>query len=250
MGNSAFARKVAGTKNPNWKPLLEMHFRKYGRLRICCEVCGAGFPGVYPAVRIKSEGYRFCSAACRKKGCTGTGNPFAGKKHSEEARAKMRQDPMRSRQGPDHPLYGRAKTKEHIASMRGPRVSIVAEGNPNWKGGVTPERYPSHKYYPREFHYIRKDVWERSGGCCELCGHDGSESRLEVHHLDGDINKNEISKLKLVCRRCHARIHFGGKPLTEEHKARISKSVSEARSKVFWSTKKKQGGSNANNQPQ
>lgn len=39
---------------------------------------------------------------------------------------------------------------------------------------------------------------------CELCG---SEENLDVHHKDGNWQKNEVDNLQVLCRSCHMKIH-------------------------------------------
>lgn len=38
---------------------------------------------------------------------------------------------------------------------------------------------------------------------CQECGHDGSQSRLERAHLDGDRRNNEPENLRMLCVSCH-----------------------------------------------
>lgn len=47
----------------------------------------------------------------------------------------------------------------------------------------------------------------RAAGQCEECGHDGSESRLDVHHRNGDKHDQCLRNLVVLCHRCHMRIH-------------------------------------------
>jgi DNA polymerase III subunit alpha len=44
--------------------------------------------------------------------------------------------------------------------------------------------------------------------CCEECGHDGSEHRLERAHLDGNHQNNEWDNLRLLCVSCHKRYDY------------------------------------------
>lgn len=38
---------------------------------------------------------------------------------------------------------------------------------------------------------------------CQRCGHDGSERRLEVHHVDGDWTNDSVRNFRKLCSRCH-----------------------------------------------
>lgn len=44
-------------------------------------------------------------------------------------------------------------------------------------------------------------------GHCEACGHDGSESRLDVHHRNRDKHDQSLGNLVVLCHRCHIQIH-------------------------------------------
>lgn len=47
----------------------------------------------------------------------------------------------------------------------------------------------------------------RSVGKCERCSHDGSKSRLGVHHRNRDKHDQRRENLEVVCHRCHMREH-------------------------------------------
>ncbi len=38
---------------------------------------------------------------------------------------------------------------------------------------------------------------------CELCGHDGSSSKLQVHHIDKNPHNNDWDNLQTLCEKCH-----------------------------------------------
>lgn len=44
-------------------------------------------------------------------------------------------------------------------------------------------------------------------GRCEKCGHDGSESRLDIHHRNGDKHDHGLENLIVLCHRCHMDEH-------------------------------------------
>jgi hypothetical protein len=47
----------------------------------------------------------------------------------------------------------------------------------------------------------------REVGKCEQCNHDGSESRLGVHHRNRDKKDQSRKNLQVLCHRCHMRDH-------------------------------------------
>lgn len=74
----------------------------------------------------------------------------------------------------------------------------------------------------------RSAALKREGNCCQECGvkqsvAKGREVRLEVHHIDGINNWDEIidkiyetilcdpKHLKVYCKDCHEEHHKGGK---------------------------------------
>jgi len=44
-------------------------------------------------------------------------------------------------------------------------------------------------------------------GHCERCNHDGSESRLRVHHKNRDKHDHRLENLEILCHRCHMQEH-------------------------------------------
>jgi 5-methylcytosine-specific restriction endonuclease McrA len=44
-------------------------------------------------------------------------------------------------------------------------------------------------------------------GRCERCQHDGSGSRLSVHHKNRDKHDQRLENLEILCHRCHMREH-------------------------------------------
>ena len=42
---------------------------------------------------------------------------------------------------------------------------------------------------------------------CERCDHDGSESRLGVHHRNRDKHDQRLENLEVLCHRCHMQEH-------------------------------------------
>jgi hypothetical protein len=51
------------------------------------------------------------------------------------------------------------------------------------------------------------DRLKKEAGRCHRCGHDGSVSRLEVHHRDRDKRNQEPSNLEVLCHVCHMQDH-------------------------------------------
>lgn len=168
--------------------------------------------------------------------------------------------PTREMRGENHPMYGRERTEEEkqkisesldgrsvseetrrriSASLEGNELpaevrekisqslegitrseetrrrmskSTVGEKNPNWRGGYS-YRYGSNWSIARENARERDEV-------CQHCGHDGSDRRLEVHHIvpvrvfrqSPELSiedAHEEENLVLLCNRCHGRADHG-----------------------------------------
>jgi 5-methylcytosine-specific restriction endonuclease McrA len=94
------------------------------------------------------------------------------------------------------------KTRRKMSS------STAGRANPNWRGGY------SHRY--GDGWSVARDAARKRDGVCQHCGHDGSERRLEVHHVvpvrvfretDGvDVSDAHVlENLVLLCKSCHGK---------------------------------------------
>ncbi len=115
-------------------------------------------------------------------------------------------------------LSGIPKSPETRAQMS---QSRTGEDNPNWRGGYT-------RQYGPGWAAARRQVHERDE-VCQLCGHDGSEQILDVHHIipvrefDEDPtatlrDAHELDNLVLLCRSCHMQVEHGD--VTVENESR------------------------------
>jgi 5-methylcytosine-specific restriction endonuclease McrA len=126
-------------------------------------------------------------------------------------------------------LRGRGHTPEAVARIRAASIARGAvpylrdgkhwlkdaapEDNPNWKGGVTPERQAF--YRTRRWKAAVKAVWARADGCCERCELDfrtidRKTTRFHIHHLISFAVialRTEVRNLRLLCQRCHRWVH-------------------------------------------
>ena len=119
--------------------------------------------------------------------------------------------PKRTKEKISAALSGRRKSAE--TRMRMSR-STSGDQNPNWKGG----RY-SEEWYGPGWAVIREYIRDRDS-VCRNCGDDGSNLRLEVHHItplrffresvDHSLDDgNDPSNLILLCKRCHGLAEHG-----------------------------------------
>jgi len=89
--------------------------------------------------------------------------------------------------GPANGMYGR-----------------TGEDNPNWKGGVTPERQAL--YSSQDWAEAVKAVWARDEATCQRCGEVGEH----IHHIVSFAVpelRTDADNLILLCRKCHNWVH-------------------------------------------
>jgi hypothetical protein len=140
----------------------------------------------------------FTSTNCFKKGAVGF---WAGKKHSQEAKDKMRQARIKDGHYPKQP--------NGLPYWKGKSGSIM----PSWNGGVSPER--QSEYNKPEWKCAVKVVWQRDNAICQRCGLDHrtinrEEIQFAIHHIISFRYKQLRSNpdcLVLLCFRCHRFVH-------------------------------------------
>lgn len=72
-----------------------------------------------------------------------------------------------------------------------------------WRGGDS-----THSYPPEFSKKLRREIRERDGGRCRICGTLTSSKDGRVHHIDADKNNNSKENLIFLCHGCHAKIHL------------------------------------------
>jgi 5-methylcytosine-specific restriction endonuclease McrA len=72
----------------------------------------------------------------------------------------------------------------------------------------------------------------KAGRVCQHCQHDGSESRLDIHHIDRNKRNQEASNLLVLCHRCHMQEHAraGETGFDRMHQRRRSKTSRDSAS--------------------
>jgi len=81
---------------------------------------------------------------------------------------------------------------------------VKGELNHNWKGGIA--HYPDQTTMKRN----RKIKIEQQKGKCEICNRKGTR----IHHKDGSRTNHLLENLKLLCTKCHGRVHRGRRAKT------------------------------------
>jgi len=76
-------------------------------------------------------------------------------------------------------------------------LSKLGHRNPNWQGGP---RYPV-------FDYLKELCATGQLTTCELCGKKG---KLEIHHLDKNVENDTFENQMWICHKCHSITHKRG----------------------------------------
>lgn len=138
---------------------------------------------------------RSAAEIAKEQGCGCNNILYWIRKHGIETRTTSQSRTVKhwGASGPKNPMYGR-----------------VGDGNPNWKGGVAPER---QKVYSRhEWKVIKRAVFERDRHCCRRCGCAPSgHKNKQTHHIRGwaryPLLRLQMDNIITVCAPCHRWIH-------------------------------------------
>lgn len=119
---------------------------------------------------------------------------WTGRKHSDETRAKLSK--------------AASVPKPYLRGARNGMAGRTGASNPNWKGGVSPERQRLYSSY--EWREVVRAVKRRDGGCVEC----HSSHDLHVHHIRSFAEfpslRLEALNLETLCRPCHYAKHRKG----------------------------------------
>jgi hypothetical protein len=80
------------------------------------------------------------------------------------------------------------------------------ENNPNWRGGITPERQAF--YSSLEWSDACKIVWDRDKGICQRC--QNKKQKMHIHHIfpfSVVELRTDPENLVLLCSECHGFVH-------------------------------------------
>jgi len=110
----------------------------------------------------------------------------------------------KGKKGENSHVYGTRRSEE---TRRKIGEAKKGDKNHSWIGGAP----------VRKGHYEAR-LKKKEIKCCELCGKEG---KLEVHHIDRDINNNDCSNIIKACINCHNKLHFGWNIGTIAHSDKI-----------------------------
>lgn len=160
----------------------------------------------------------------------GKPSPLAGKKHTKEAKEKMRLAKLGKRgigmTGKKHSEETKKKLSQRFKGKhfsprtelkKGARIGkifvkkdprITGEANSRWKGGKTPENI-KERGSPEALGW-RKTIFSRDDFSCQVCG-DRRGGNLQAHHFENfsenkDLRYEEENGITLCCS-CHMAFH-------------------------------------------
>ncbi len=148
---------------------------------------------------------------CQYENMKGKNNFMYGRKHTEEIRKKMSEARKGKYVGENNPFYGKTHSDESKIKISENHADISGENNPNWKGGISPERQKDAA--TSEYKLWRNQVFERDEFTCRTCD-DNKGGNLQAHHIlpwgkfNGLIKYNTSNGITL-CKTCH--MFFKGK---------------------------------------
>ena len=170
-------------------------------------------------------------AGIPRRDISGENHPMYGRERAEETKSKIaetmagrnvsdetRERIAEARRGRELPAATKRRISESLTGVsrseetrRKMSRSTAGERNPNWRGGYS-NRYGAGWATARERVRDRDEV-------CRHCEHDGSERRLEVHHIlsvrsfreadDAAVEDAHDEPNLVLCRRCHGRAERG-----------------------------------------
>lgn len=129
---------------------------------------------------------------------------LTGRKLSDAARTKLRE---RFANG-FHPMLGKFHSKETKIKMSEAGKLRIGKKNPNWKGGIYKNKYPTA--FNKDLKYR---IRERDNFICQLCGITEEEHQLKirralsVNHIDFDKNNCNENNLNTLCLSCNGKVN-------------------------------------------
>lgn len=130
-------------------------------------------------------------------------NPFKGKKHTEETKAKMRAK---------RALYSSSTLGKHWRVSEQAKVNIKktrkkGAEHPNWKGGVTSQNDMDRAIFKKTY---QKQILARDNYTCQICNQ--YSGNLQVDHIkkwsDFPELRFDIDNCRTLCMACHYYVTF------------------------------------------
>jgi hypothetical protein len=143
----------------------------------------------------------------RSKSEASKGNPsWSGKKHTLEHKEKIRKALLGRQFSDEHrrrigaALKGRVYGESTLQKMSVAASKKTGEINSNWRGGTS-----FGQYCPKFNAPLKREIRDKFGHKCYLCGAPENGRKLAVHHCNYNKGQGCGSKWSLVplCKSCH-----------------------------------------------
>lgn len=97
-----------------------------------------------------------------------------------------------------------------LSGKKNGMYGVRGKDNPNWKGGVTPERQAFYCF--QEWASVVLQIWSRDKATCQRCSarQKHNERAMHIHHIAGFENielRCDLDNLILLCPECHHWVH-------------------------------------------
>ena len=93
------------------------------------------------------------------------------------------------------------------------------------------------KYHPN-WNEIRKQIYKRDNWVCQECGEKcHNEIKIQCHHIDYDINNNNLTNLITLCNSCHFKTNYKRSDWTSYFRDRFLLTFPSKEEKVSQETK-------------
>ncbi len=111
--------------------------------------------------------------------------------------------------GKDNPFYGKKHTDQTRAKMVQNHADVNGNNNPNWLGGISFEPYDSR--FNKRF---KKEIRKRDNYTCLKCHRHESKEKLErgrrlsVHHIDYNKENTTEENCCTICTGCNTEVNY------------------------------------------
>lgn len=117
------------------------------------------------------------------------GTHWTNRKHSNQAKEKMRQKQLGKKPSQE--------TKLKISQ------SEIGDKNGNWRGGIA-----FLPYSQTWTETLKKAIRQRDNYICQICGKEQQRPQLDVHHIDYDKEHDDPENLVSLCKVCHTKTSY------------------------------------------
>ena len=178
----------------NWKDKKGNQISRWqnynGTIEKICPVCNKSF------IDFISNKRKYCSQSCYHKSPTRGKRPQNRRTELCEWCKKEFTRPVANFKAKSHNFCSHT-----CSALWWAEYGLHGEDHPSWMGGYSPKAYQDN------WTRIKKEIRNRAGSKCEICG--GINKLMDVHHitpirLENNVKiANHFDNLQYLCRPCH-----------------------------------------------